>query len=212
MFTVVVGEFGSLTPTGSVILSGGGYTSSAATLSAGSATFNLAPGSLSVGSYTFTASYTPDSSSSATYNSVTGTSPTVIVALPVTATPVFNVPAGSYSSTQTVTISDATSGATIYYTTNGTMPTASSPVYSGGVITVSSSETLEAIAALSGNSNSAVATAGYLISPLAVGGMLDWNLDGRKQHGQPCWRVRHTGHARRRKHPRRPFLGFELDR
>jgi N-acetylneuraminic acid mutarotase len=175
--TVVVGEFGSQTPTGSVVLTGGGYTSAAATLSSGSAAFNLAPGSLSVGSYTFTASYTPDSTSSATYNSATGTSSAVTVALPVTATPVFSVPAGSYSSTQTVTISDATAGATIYYTTNGTTPTTSSTKYTG-VITVSSSETLEAIAALSGNTNSAVASAGYLISPLAVGGMLDWTWKG----------------------------------
>jgi N-acetylneuraminic acid mutarotase len=131
-----------------------------------------------VGSYTFTASYTPDSSSSATYNSATGTSPTVIVAVPVTATPVFSVPAGSYSSTQTVTISDATAGATIYYTTNATTPTTSSTVYSGGAITVSSSETLEAIATASGYTTSAVANAGYYITPLAVGGALDWTWMG----------------------------------
>ena len=146
-------------------------------MSSGSATFNFAAGSLSTGNYPFTASYTPDSTSSATYNSATGTSSTVIVALPVTATPVFSVPAGSYSSTQTVTISDATAGATIYYTTNGTTPTTSSTVYSGGVITVSSSETLEAMAGLSGYSYS-TASAGYLISPLAVGGMMDWTWMG----------------------------------
>ena len=175
--TVVVGEFGNLTPTGSAVLTGGGYTSSSTTLSSGSATFNFAAGSLSTGNYPFTASYTPDSTSSATYNSATGTSSTVIVALPVTATPVFSVPAGSYSSTQTVTISDATAGATIYYTTNGTTPTTSSTVYSGGVITVSSSETLEAMAGLSGYSYS-TASAGYLISPLAVGGMMDWTWMG----------------------------------
>jgi Chitobiase/beta-hexosaminidase C-terminal domain len=84
-----------------------------------------------------------------------------------TAMPTFSVPGGTYSSAQTVTVSDATSGATIYYTTNGTAPTTSSAVYSGP-ITVSSSETLEAIAVKSGDTNSAVASATYTITPTTV--------------------------------------------
>jgi hypothetical protein len=47
------------------------------------------------------------------------------------ATPTFSPAAGTYSSAQSVTISDATSGATIYYTTNGTTPTTSSTKYTG---------------------------------------------------------------------------------
>jgi hypothetical protein len=84
--------------------------------------------------------------------------------LTATATPLFSPAAGTYTSGQTVTISDATPGATIYYTTDGTTPTAASPKYLGA-ITVSSTETLNAIAAASGYTTSAVASATYTISP-----------------------------------------------
>jgi hypothetical protein len=86
----------------------------------------------------------------------------------VAATPTFSPVAGTYTSPQTVTISDGTSGATIYYTTNGTTPTTSSAVYSSA-ITVSTSETLEAIAAKTGYTNSAVGSAAYVINlPVAA--------------------------------------------
>jgi hypothetical protein len=62
-----------------------------------------------------------------------------------------------------VTISDATSGATIYYTANGTAPTTSSTHYTGP-ITVSSTGTLQAIAVDRDDTNSAVASAGYTIA------------------------------------------------
>ena len=78
------------------------------------------------------------------------------------AAPGFTPAAGVYASAQSVSIADAASGAAIYYTTNGSVPTVSSTVYSGPV-TVSSNETLKAIAVASGYANSAVGAAAYQI-------------------------------------------------
>jgi sugar lactone lactonase YvrE len=80
------------------------------------------------------------------------------------ATPILSLPSGTYSGTQIVTIFDATPEAAIYYTTNGTTPTASSTQYAGP-ISFSSSETVKAIATASGYSQSALAIAAYTIAP-----------------------------------------------
>jgi hypothetical protein len=85
------------------------------------------------------------------------------VELPVGSEPVFSPPAGSYTTPQTVTISVAAAGATIYFTADGTTPTTSSAVYSGP-ITIAKTETLSAIAAESGFSPSGVATAAYTLT------------------------------------------------
>jgi len=94
--------------------------------------------------------------------SAVGSAAYTITLPPPAATPTFSPAGGAYSSAQSVTISDATSGATIYYTTNGSQPTTSSPVYSSP-INVSTSETLQAIAAASGFTQSATASASYTI-------------------------------------------------
>lgn len=93
-------------------------------------------------------------------NSAVASATYTISTLPVAATPTFSPAAGTYTSAQTVTISDTTAGAKIYYTTNSMTPTTSSTLYSGA-ITVNSTETIEAIAAATGFSNSSVATALY---------------------------------------------------
>jgi hypothetical protein len=89
-------------------------------------------------------------------------------------TPTFSVAAGTYTTAQSVTISDSSSGATIYYTTNGTTPTTTSTKYSGTAISVSTTETLEAMAVAPGYTNSAVATAAYTIQA----GAADINFGG----------------------------------
>lgn len=83
--------------------------------------------------------------------------------------PVFSVPAGTYTSAQVVTITDATpGGATIYYTTNGSTPTAASSVYTGP-ITISTSSTLQAIAlAPNPYTVSTVTAASYVINLMTL--------------------------------------------
>ena len=77
------------------------------------------------------------------------------------AQPTFNVTAGHYTGTQTVTISGPT-GASIYYSTNGLQPTSSSTLYTGPV-TVSASTFLQAVAVQTGFTDSLVASANYVI-------------------------------------------------
>ncbi|HTP52209.1 MAG TPA: chitobiase/beta-hexosaminidase C-terminal domain-containing protein [Anaeromyxobacteraceae bacterium] len=83
-----------------------------------------------------------------------------------TATPTFSPAAGTFTSAQSVTLSCATAGATIYYTTDGTTPTQSSKAYSGA-ISVGSTETLKAVATAPGFTISAVASATYTINVAA---------------------------------------------
>jgi hypothetical protein len=81
------------------------------------------------------------------------------------ATPTFSPGGGTYTGLVTVTISDATSGATIHYTTDGSTPTTSSAVYTGP-LTFTQTTTLKAMAAASGMTNSGVASATYTIQLL----------------------------------------------
>lgn len=79
------------------------------------------------------------------------------------ATPTFSPAEGTYGTTQTVTISCATAGATIHYTIDGTDPTSSSPTYSSA-LSISSTTTVKAIAVKSGMDDSGIASATYTIA------------------------------------------------
>ena len=87
------------------------------------------------------------------------------IGTPTVATPVFSPAGGSYGTTTNVTITCATAGAAIYYTTNGNTPTTSDIyVNNGGSVYVSGVTTLKAKGFASGYIDSAVATATYTIN------------------------------------------------
>lgn len=88
---------------------------------------------------------------------------------PATATPSFSEGTGDYVGTQSITITDTDTSASIYYTTDGTTPTASSTAYVAGTpVSITFSLTLEAIAISSGHRSSSVASATYVITPAAI--------------------------------------------
>jgi hypothetical protein len=108
-----------------VILSSGSYTSSATTLSSGSATITIPAGSLAAGSDTITARYTPDSASSATYSSASG-SASLAVTQPAT-TPTVTVTPASNNITSAQNL-----GVTIAVSSTSGTPTGSVVLSSGG--------------------------------------------------------------------------------
>lgn len=69
---------------------------------------------------------------------------------------------GTYSSSKSVALKTATTGATIYFTTNGSTPTTKSKKYTNPV-TISVTTTLKAIAVKKGLANSPVVTFSYKI-------------------------------------------------
>ncbi|MBV8674650.1 MAG: chitobiase/beta-hexosaminidase C-terminal domain-containing protein [Acidobacteriaceae bacterium] len=78
----------------------------------------------------------------------------------VTSAPAILPAGGVYTNPITVTMADATTGSSIYYTTNGSTPTSASTLYSGP-ITVNGNVVINAIAIASGYSPSSITTAEY---------------------------------------------------
>jgi hypothetical protein len=85
----------------------------------------------------------------------------------LTATPTFSPTSGSYTSAQFISLSDTTSGAVIYYTTDGTTPTTSSNVYSIP-LSVTATATIKAMAVAPSLTNSSIATATFTITSTLV--------------------------------------------
>ncbi|MGB7987364.1 MAG: protease pro-enzyme activation domain-containing protein [Terracidiphilus sp.] len=144
----VSGGSGSQTSNGSVILTSGNYTSAAKTLASGSATISIPAGSLTAGTDTLTASYTPNTSSAAIYNGASGTS-SVTVALPPSftlspASTALSAPIGGSAATSAISVA-AANGFTgsVSFTASG-LPTGVTASFSPTSSTTSSTVSLTA--------------------------------------------------------------------
>jgi hypothetical protein len=86
-----------------------------------------------------------------------------VESIQTTATPAISPVGGTFTAIQTVTLSDSTPGAAIYYTTDGSTPTVHSTVY-GGAIQVLKTETIQAIAVAPDYLASAMTAAAFTIN------------------------------------------------
>src|SRR6185312_5567367 len=102
-------------------------------------------------------------------NSAVASAAYTLTSPPTAATPTFSPAGGAVAAGTTVAISTTTTGATIYYTTDGTDPGTSSMVYTAPVA-ITGAVTIKAIATASGHASSAVASAAYTLTttPTAV--------------------------------------------
>jgi len=89
------------------------------------------------------------------------------------AAPSFSPGGGAYASPQSVTITSATSGATIRYTTDGSAPTSTGGTVYSSPVSISVTTTLRAIAYKSGMTDSSVTTATYTINTGGSGSTRD---------------------------------------
>lgn len=151
---------GTPTPTGTVTFKDGTTTLGTGTLSSGVATYTTT--TLALGSHSVTASYGGDAFNLPSTSSAVSVGVTVIG---TAASPTFTPAAGTYYGTQSVTIASTTPGAMIYYTTDGSTPPTSptSTLYSSPV-SVTASETINAVATAANYSTSPVVSAAYVIS------------------------------------------------
>jgi probable HAF family extracellular repeat protein/uncharacterized repeat protein (TIGR03803 family) len=113
-------------------------------------------GSVTLTAIAFASNYLDSPVASATYT---------IVPLPSAAAPSFSPAGGTYAGSQVVTISSATGGATIRYTTDGSTPTETNgTLYAGCPVKISATSTLKAIAYQIGLADSPVSSGLYTIN------------------------------------------------
>ncbi len=172
MSVSVIVSAASGTPTGSVVLTGGSYSSPAVVLAAGAATIPIPGGSLAAGSDTLTLTYTPDTASTGVYVVASGATTVFVTPAAVAVTP----SASTVSAAQPLSVAVAVSGGSGNPTPTGTVTlasgsysTAATPLVSGSAsITIpagslpTGSDTLTTT--YSGDSNYSPATGTALVT------------------------------------------------
>jgi len=123
-------------------------------------TINSSDSAATIASKTNTALAALLAASTSVTGAIVTVAPAVVTQMVVI--PTFSPSGGTYGSTQTVTISSATPGTSITYTVDGSTPTILSTAYSTP-ISVSSSETVNALAVKTGYANSSIGTATYIV-------------------------------------------------
>jgi alpha-tubulin suppressor-like RCC1 family protein len=107
-------------------------------------------------------------------NSASGSATITITSGGTVATPTFNPEGRQYLTPISVTVSCATAGASIHYTTNGLMPSLDDPsIGSGSSVTLSQTAILQARAFTNGYCASAIKAGLYQIGPMVVAGEYD---------------------------------------
>jgi hypothetical protein len=162
--TLASGSPQAVTFSASGLLSGASASFSSASCSpACSSTLTInTTASTPAGSSTITVTAAGGGLTKTTTFSLTVSLPTVTTV----ATPTISPNGGSFTSPVSVTMQTATSGASIYYTTNGSTPTQSSTVYTGAM-NLTSSAVVKAKAFKSGSNPSAEASASFTVSELS---------------------------------------------